>query len=247
MTTLFMLMSVDGKISTGDTDERDFDTDLKTIPGIMEGLPHYYDLEKQTDIVSLNTGRVMAKIGVNERTDDPRKIPCSFVIIDNHPHLTKRGIEYLSKWVQTLYLVTTKPHHPAKEVKAENIVFIEVECIDFGQLFKDLKGKYGIERMTIQSGGTLNAVLVRQGLIDHLSIVVAPCLIGGKDTSSLVDGESLHDQDDLAKIRPLQFVSTSILKHGYIHLRYDVVNDTNWIHEGVSRATQYESGNQRRL
>ncbi|MDO8584334.1 MAG: dihydrofolate reductase family protein [bacterium] len=224
LTTLFMLMSLDGKISTGDTDERDFDKDLKTIPGILEGLPQYYELEKQTDIVSFNTGRVMAKIGVNDRKETPAKIPCSFVIVDNYPHLTIAGVEYLSRWVKTLYLVTTNSDHPAKQVAADNIVVLESEQIDFPYLFEDLKSKFGIERVTIQSGGTVNAELIRAGLIDHLSIVVAPCLVGGKNTASLVDGESLKTEEDLRKIKPLHLESATVLNDGYLHLRYDVMN-----------------------
>ena len=61
-TTLFMLMSVDGKISTGDSDLMDVDKDFPTISGIKEGLSQYYEIEKQTDFFSLNTGRVFAKI-----------------------------------------------------------------------------------------------------------------------------------------------------------------------------------------
>ena len=41
ITTLFMLMSVDGKISTGETDELDFDKDLPNIIGVKEGLQQY--------------------------------------------------------------------------------------------------------------------------------------------------------------------------------------------------------------
>lgn len=61
-----MLVSADGKISTGSTDERDFDKDLPNIKGVGEGLHQYYDLEKQTDYYSFNTGRVMAKVGWND-------------------------------------------------------------------------------------------------------------------------------------------------------------------------------------
>lgn len=35
VTTLFMLMSVDGKISTGATDEFDVDRDFPKIPGVI--------------------------------------------------------------------------------------------------------------------------------------------------------------------------------------------------------------------
>ena len=60
ITTLFMLMSVDGKISTGETDELDFDQDLPKISGVKEGLHQYYDIEKTTDLWSL-------KINVNHQ------------------------------------------------------------------------------------------------------------------------------------------------------------------------------------
>ena len=45
--TLFMLSSVDGKISTGNIDKRDVDKDFPKIEGLKEGLQQYYALEKQ--------------------------------------------------------------------------------------------------------------------------------------------------------------------------------------------------------
>ena len=63
VTTLFMLMSVDGKISTGASDLLDFDKDLPGIPGVREGLRQYYEIEQTTDLWSFNTGRVQAKLG----------------------------------------------------------------------------------------------------------------------------------------------------------------------------------------
>jgi len=224
-TTLFMLMSVDGKISTGDTDALDFDRDLAQVFGVKEGLHQYYDLEKLTDFCSLNTGRVMAKIGINDRENEPQKIPVDFVIIDNQPHLTDKGIIYLSKWVKTLYLVTTNKQHPAYVSGLDNVQVIGYEqAIDFSDLFQKLKTKYHIDRMTIQSGGTLNAQLIREGLIDHLSIVIAPIIVGGKTTSTLIDGESIHSLSDLKLLKPLVLVSCSILKDSYIHLQYEVVH-----------------------
>lgn len=228
-TTLFLLISIDGKISTGDTDILDVDNDLKKIVGVKEGHYQYYDLEKQTDSFSLNTGRVMAKIGVNERVEKPQKINCSFIIIDNQPHLSEKGVRYLSDWVKTLYLVTTKKSHPAYKLnkELENIVIIEFdEQINLPRLFEILKEEHGIEKITIQSGGTLNASLIREGLINHLSVVIAPVLIGGKDTSTLMDGESLHSKEELFKIKALKLVQWNQLENSYIHLVYDVINET---------------------
>lgn len=40
ITTLFMLMSLDGKISPGASDDLDVDKDFPKIDGLKEGLPH---------------------------------------------------------------------------------------------------------------------------------------------------------------------------------------------------------------
>lgn len=89
ITTLFMLESLDGKISSGDSDNLDADKDWCRINGVKEGLQQYYDIEQTTDLFSINTGRVMAKIGLNEKKEEPKKTPCSFIIIDNKPHLNE--------------------------------------------------------------------------------------------------------------------------------------------------------------
>lgn len=224
-TTSFMLMSVDGKISTGDNDSMDVDKDFPKIPGAAEGLHQYYDLEGQTDLFSLNTGRVMAKIGINTKTDTPEKTDVSFILIDNEPHLTEQGIRYLSAWLKKLYVVTVNHPHPTIILNLANVEVIPYNGqIDFPDLFARLKTKYGVEKLTIQSGGTMNSIFIRQGLIDHLSIVVAPVIIGGKNTATLVDGESLHSVDELAKIKPLRLVEAKQLDNSYLHLKYDVIN-----------------------
>lgn len=41
ITTLFMLMSLDGKISPGASDALDVDKDFPKIDGLKEGLPQY--------------------------------------------------------------------------------------------------------------------------------------------------------------------------------------------------------------
>ena len=79
ITTLYMLVSVDGKISTGATDELDVDQDFPQIPGLKEGLHQYYEIEQTTDLWSFNTGRVQAKMGVNTAECvwcSSRTVPC---------------------------------------------------------------------------------------------------------------------------------------------------------------------------
>jgi 2,5-diamino-6-(ribosylamino)-4(3H)-pyrimidinone 5'-phosphate reductase len=227
-TTLFLLQSLDGKISTGDTDERDFDKDFPNIPGVKEGLHQYYELEQETDPVSFITGRVMAKVGANTNSiEDVKQIPITFVVVDNKPHLMAHGVEFLAHKFGKLIVVTTNKDHPAYSLQNQysNISVIPYDGnIDFADLFTRLKTEQDAERMTIQSGGELNAVLLRAGLIDQVLVVVAPCLVGGRNTATLVEGDSLRTTDDLTKIRPLKFKSAQPLEDSYLRIEYEVIN-----------------------
>ncbi|MFX1354394.1 MAG: deaminase, partial [Promethearchaeota archaeon] len=94
-TTLFMLQSVDGKISTGDVDDRDQEKDFPRIRGIKEGLYQYYDFLLKTDRYAIISGKVLAKIGVNSRAEADNFKDVNLIIVDRQPHLTKKGINYL--------------------------------------------------------------------------------------------------------------------------------------------------------
>lgn len=130
ITTLFLLMSLDGKINSGASDELDVDRDWCKIDGVKEGLHQYYEIEETTDRYSLNTGRVMAKIGVNDKKEPKKKLGVSFIILDRKPHLTESGVEYLCRWVEKLFLITDNKEHPAFKVKKkyENLEVLYYEA-----------------------------------------------------------------------------------------------------------------------
>lgn len=221
ITTLFMLMSVDGKISTGASDLLDVDRDFPIIEGLKEGLHQYYEIEQTTDLWSLNTGRVQAKLGVNEKAM-PLKTPVSFVLIDNS-HLDEHGIKYFCELSKKFVLITANRNHPAFNVEADNMGIILQEELSLERALSELKDNYGCERITIQSGGTINGLFLRNKLFDYVDIVVAPVLVGGKTTSTLIDGESITDRKDLDKLGVLRLVDCEKLEDSYIRLKYEVV------------------------
>lgn len=221
VTTLFMLMSADGKISTGASDTLDFDKDLPQIDGVKEGLPQYYDIEKTTDLWSLNSGRVQEKMGVNE-LPLPAKTPVSFVILDNH-HLNEHGIRYFCARSKQFVLVTSNSQHPAFQVKEDNLHIILQEKLDLTAMLEQLKTNFGCERVTIQTGGTLNGLFLREKLFDYIDVVVAPVLVGGKNTSTLIDGNSLTDLNQLNELGVLSLMNVQTLENSYIRLQYKVI------------------------
>lgn len=225
ITTLFMLTSVDGKISTGASDTLDVDSDFPKIDGVKEGLSQYYSIEKKTDLWSLNSGRVQAKIGVN-RKEIPSKSPVSFVIIDNK-HLLEHGIKYFCSLSKNFVLITTNPMHPAFSVSENNLHLIYQDRLDLNQVLIHLYEKFMCERITIQTGGTLNGLFLHEKLIDYVHILVAPILIGGKDTATLIDGQSIRKTQHLNQLGVLRLEACNILCDSYIEMKYKVMKDTN--------------------
>ena len=75
----------------------------------------------------------------------------------------------------------------------------------------------------MQSGGTVNGLFLREKLFDFVDIVVAPILIGGKDTSTLIDGQSLKSKNELSNLGVLKLIECTALEDSYIGLRYQVI------------------------
>lgn len=222
ITTLFMLMSVDGKISTGATDNLDVDKDFPQIAGVSEGLHQYYEIEQSTDLWSLNSGRVQEKMGANTKPF-PNKTPVSFALIDN-THLSEHGVRYFCAMSKELVLITTNAVHPAFHVREDNLHIIYQNQLSLSDALAKLKAEFGCERITIQSGGTLNSLFLRERLFDYVDVVVAPVLIGGKDTSTLIDGRSLISESELSQLKALKLEECIVLENSYLRLRYKVMN-----------------------
>ena len=216
ITTLFMLMSLDGKISPGASDDLDVDKDFPKISGLKEGLPQYYEIEQTTDLWSFNTGRVQEKMGVNQKPF-PDKTPVSFVLLDNS-HLTEHGVTYFCKKSKIFVLITS-----AYNVKENNLHIIFQEKLSLKKALHELKLSYGCERLTIQSGGTVNGLFLREKLFDYVDVVVAPVLIGGKETASLIDGSSILSENELSKMGVLKLIECIVLNDSYIRVRYQVL------------------------
>ena len=216
-TTLFLLTSLDGKISTGLGPEVDFDTDLPHIDGVKEGLWQYYDIENKTDIFSLSSGAIQEKLGRNKSTLG-EIVPITNVVVDNH-HLTPIGIRNVMNSYEKVVIVTNR--------EKLNIPcdIIRYDGYNFEPVFEQLFNKFGCKRLTVQTGGTLNTVLLRQGLIDELRIVMAPIVVGGKDTPTSFDGQSITSKQKLYNIKSLNLISINTLQNDYIEMRYKVNNN----------------------
>ena len=104
-------------------------------------------------------------------------------------------------------MVTTNKEHPAFKLDYDNLNILFYDELDLEKLLEDLYSKYNAERLTVQSGGLLNSLFVRNKLLDYVHVVIAPIIVGGSDVPTLVDGESIKNESELNKLLPLELLS----------------------------------------
>lgn len=220
--TLFSLMSVDGKISTGPYDNNDFDLDIPRISELKAGVQQYYEIEKETDAFCLVTGKTMAKLGVNSGALDRGEVPVTCVVLDNK-QLSWNGVINLCDIYERVILFTMNKDHQALTIDRENLYMHILPRFSMRFVLETLADVYNCEALTLQSGGTVTSKFLKEQLIDELNIVVAPMLVGGWSTPTLVDGGvDRNESTDLNRIGLLELKSVCLLKDSYLNLKYKV-------------------------
>lgn len=222
VTTLFLLTSVDGKISSGVPDDYDFEIDLPRFLGNSEGLRQYYELEQQTDLWSLTTGKVKAKC-FNLFPEKEQQLPVAQVIVDSN-HITPPILQRLAREYRAVVVATNNRRHCAYQCRLNNVIPIEYISNSFTDLLNQLSRDFDCKRLTVQSGGLLNQSLFDQHLIDYIDLVVAPVMVGGSDVPGIIGGQSLSEIG-IPTMYPLVLQSVTPLKCSYLYLKYRVIHN----------------------
>ena len=92
--------------------------------------------------------------------------------------------------------------------------------VDFRKAFKILHEKHNVRTIRVDSGGTLNGVLLREGLVSEVSLLVHPCLVGGKSQRSFFRADDLMSSEGVIR---LELIHEEKLKGAVLWLVYRVI------------------------
>lgn len=91
--------------------------------------------------------------------------------------------------------------------------------VDLGRALEQLADRFGVRTVRVDSGGTLNGALLRAGLVDEVSLLVHPYLVGGTSPRSPYRAEDLRPGADAV---PARLSSVEQVADGLVWLRYEV-------------------------
>jgi 2,5-diamino-6-(ribosylamino)-4(3H)-pyrimidinone 5'-phosphate reductase len=94
--------------------------------------------------------------------------------------------------------------------------------VELAKALSAMATQLGIRCVLSTAGGGLNGALLRAGLIDELSLTLAPALVGGLGTPSVLDGPPLAVGE---RPTPLRLLSLHADTAGTVRLRYEVLRD----------------------
>lgn len=102
--------------------------------------------------------------------------------------------------------------------KGIKIITAGEDCVDFRQALQELGDRFGIRTVHVDSGGTLNGVLLRAGLVDEVHLLVHPTLVGGTGQRTFFQ-DSVQDQSgEIA----LKFLGSESQGDGVLLLSYAI-------------------------
>jgi 2,5-diamino-6-(ribosylamino)-4(3H)-pyrimidinone 5'-phosphate reductase len=175
------------------------------------------------DAVDLAAGDAAADFVPAARNfDDPRQL---LVVVDSRGQIKNwAAIRNQPYWRDVVVLcsasTTRKYLDSLREQQIEFIVAGEAR-VDLRAALAELRAEFRVETLRVDSGGVLNGVLLRAGLVQGLKIIVNPCLTGGTSPQTLFVAPDLPARDGVI---PLELVSVEQLREGYLLLEYNLIS-----------------------
>ncbi len=116
---------------------------------------------------------------------------------------------------------STPPSHLdyLREQQVEHLV-AGTERVDLRAALAQLKRRYGLNVVRVDSGGTLNGVLLRAGLVGEVSVLINPSLVGGTSARSIFIAPDLTSPEGVI---PLKLTHVEQMAGDAVWLRYQVV------------------------
>ena len=191
-------MTLDGKIATA--------TGSSNISG-KKDLERVHEIRKECDGIMVGIGTVMAddpRLTVHKIDARPEDNPVR-VVVDSRCR-TPADARITNGDAKTI--IAGANEYKEEFMKSETYETLKKRGVKFffsGDRRVDLKAlmnylhEEGIEKLMLEGGATLNFSMIRLGLIDEISICVAPMVVGGADAKTFFDGDGFNTMDESVK------------------------------------------------
>ena len=129
------------------------------------------------------------------------------------------GAGYWRGGVALCARATPAEHLDYLERSGVDVIVAGEERVDLRAALDELAARHGVTVVRVDSGGTLNGVLLRAGLVHEVSLLVHPELVGGLSPRSAFRAPDLEAG---GRVVDLRLVHVERLRDDIVWLRYEV-------------------------
>ena len=215
-----MMASIDGRIDCTMTEK-------------LDGVKEYYEILQELNVPTRVSGKVTAQLEMAEpgvfvpekkevlgKEDFSKKVEANgySVVVD-----TKGVLLWSKQTGSELPLVIVTSEQVTKEylsyLDSKNISWIVCgnEKVDLARAVEILSEEFGVQRMGIVGGGTINAGFLDAGLLAEISMLFAPGVDGRGKMGASFDGLSMEHEPILLKLEQV-----TPFDDGSVWLRYRI-------------------------
>ncbi|WP_061214876.1 RibD family protein [Syntrophomonas wolfei] len=152
-----------------------------------------------------------------DRPDDQR---LRWVVPDSRGRLRNLHVFRDSEYCKDIIVLVSASTPPSylEYLRERNYDFIAAgdDHVDYAQALEVLYKRYNCRITRTDSGGVLTNALIEQGLVDEISLVVSPCLVGTGEPH-------LFRSLSLPNRMPLELISCETVDEKHIFLIYKVL------------------------
>lgn len=215
-----MVASIDGRIDCSMVDKISGD--------------EYYTTLEQLDCPSLLEGRVTLEHYSAEKepfvpnVNEPVGKPSVHVAVESDAYMiavdTRGRLRWPSSEIDGIPLVCIVSEQVSEEyldmLREQEISWICTgkEAIDLPEAMEVLHERFGVERLAVLGGGHINGGFLEAGLIDEVSLLLAPGIDGRAGQTALFDGIREMNRPPV----PLKPTNIEPLGNGTIWIRYTI-------------------------
>ncbi|MCB2209721.1 RibD family protein [bacterium] len=91
-----------------------------------------------------------------------------------------RDTDYCKDLILLLSKTTPQEHIDYLQKRNYDFIIAGEDHVDYPKALEILKNTYHCDTLRTDSGGILTNILIEQGLVDEISLVIAPCLVGNE-------------------------------------------------------------------
>jgi 2,5-diamino-6-(ribosylamino)-4(3H)-pyrimidinone 5'-phosphate reductase len=88
----------------------------------------------------------------------------------------------------------------AIRAKGVSVVVAGKEHVELPLLMQILAEQFGVKKLMIEGGPTLNWHMLHDKLVDEIRLIHLPFIVGGSDTPSLVGGMHINTEDEMIRL-----------------------------------------------